>query len=29
MRDGYSFDAVTAWYGRGQLGLRFTAPNDQ
>ena len=29
MRDGYSFDAVTAWYGKGQLGLRFTAPGGQ
>ena len=24
MRDGRCFEAVTAWYGKGQLGLRFT-----
>ena len=24
MRDGRSFEAVTAWYAKGQLGLRFT-----
>ena len=25
MRDGRRFAGVTAWYGEGELGLRFTA----
>jgi hypothetical protein len=29
MQDGHSFDAVTAWYRKGQLGLSFTAPGGQ
>lgn len=29
MQDGHIFDAVTAWYGRGQLGLSFIGPDEQ
>jgi hypothetical protein len=25
MKNGQRFDGVTAWYGNGELGLRFTA----
>ena len=25
MQDGRRFDGVTAWYGEGELGLRFSA----
>ena len=28
LRDGRSFQAVTAWYGNGQLGLSFTTVTD-
>jgi hypothetical protein len=24
MKNGHQFDGVTAWYGNGELGLRFT-----
>jgi len=28
LRDGRAFEAVTAWYGNGQLGLRFTGAGE-
>jgi len=28
MQDGRAHEAVTAWYGNGQLGLSFTATAD-
>ncbi|HET7083445.1 MAG TPA: PilZ domain-containing protein [Rhizomicrobium sp.] len=29
LKDGRRFDSVTAWYGDGELGLRFTAVNQK
>ena len=29
MGDGRKHQAVTAWYGKGQLGLRFTNPTSE
>ena len=28
-QDGRRSECVTAWYGNGELGLRFTAPLDR